>query len=188
MEADLHRSLSRRRSPRRSREPSLEDRLVARLLAPWLDRELADGELDETARRTLSEAHAARAAQLTRDRNRRSVARRLDRLIARAETPRHASSLVASITAGSSPCRDQVRQATPLIASLAARLRSGEPLDACAVARLKTLLGDRSGPCYTSSRPDALTTALCEVSELLDGPQAGASREPSEQLGRRTQR
>lgn len=132
--------------------------MVARMLAPWLDRELADH-----GGRSLSEAHAARVQQLTSNRTRRSVARALDRLIERAQNPHP-----ASLREGVPPCRDQVREATPLIASIAARLRSGEPLDACGVARLKTLLADRSGPCYASSRPDALAGALRETAELLD--------------------
>ncbi len=83
MEADLDRSLPRRRRPHRPRKPTPEDRLIARMLAPWLD-----GELAERGGRGLSKAHAARAQQLTSDRTRRSVALALDRLIERAENPR----------------------------------------------------------------------------------------------------
>jgi len=42
------------------RKPTLEDRLIARMLARWLDEELARG-----MGASLSEAHAARAEQLT---------------------------------------------------------------------------------------------------------------------------
>ena len=163
MEADLDRSFPNWRRPHRPRKPSVEDRLIARMLAPWLDRELA-----ERRGRGLSEAHAARAGQLASERTRRSVARTLDRLIERAENPPRASRTIPSLFAGVPPCRDQVREATPLIVSIAARLRSREPLDPRGVARLKTLLADRSGPCYTSSRPDALAAALRETAELLD--------------------
>lgn len=163
MEADLVRSLPSPRRPHRARKPSLEDRLIARMLAPWLDRELA-----ERGGRGLSEAHAAREEQLASGRTRRSVARTLDRLIERAENSPRASTAIRSLLAGSPPCPDQVREAAPLIALLAARLRSGEPLDACGVARLKTLLADRSGPCYVGGRSDALAAALRETAELLD--------------------
>jgi hypothetical protein len=163
MEADLDRSFPGWRGPHRSHEPSLEDRLIARMLAPWLDRELAERRGGE-----FSEAHAARAEQLASERTRRSLASTLDRLIERAENPPRASRTIPSLFAGVPPCRDQVREATTLIVSIAAGLRSGEPLDPRGVARLKTLLADRSGPCYTSSRPDALAAALREAAELLE--------------------
>jgi hypothetical protein len=157
MEADLDASLPLWRRQRRSRKPTLEDRVIARMLAPWLDRELANPESNE-----LSEAHAARAEQLMTRHTRRSVALRLDRLTERAENPRR-----RSLLGGLPPRPDQIREAAPLIESLAARLRSGEPLNPCGVARLKTLFADRAGPCYSRSRPNALTAALYEASELL---------------------
>lgn len=132
--------------------------MIARLLASWLDPELV-------AERgsSLSSTHAARAGQLTAEHTRRSLARALDRLLERAEHQRH-----TSLLAGIPPCRDQVRQAAPLIGAVAVRLRSSDALDPRGIARLKTLLGDRRGPCYASDRPDALANALREVSELLD--------------------
>jgi len=51
---------------RRHRKPTLEDRLIARMLAPWLDEELARG-----MGASLSGAHAARARQLIGERSRR---------------------------------------------------------------------------------------------------------------------
>lgn len=139
-------------------KPTLEDRLIARMLAPWLDRELARG-----MAASLSAPHTARARQLTEDRTRRAVARSLDRLIERAENPRSRFPLAAV-----PPCREQVRDATALLLATASRLRSGEPVDACGIARLKTLLRDPGGPCYVRSRPDALTVALEAVSKALD--------------------
>jgi hypothetical protein len=144
--------------PRRRREPTLEDRAVAHVLAPWLDRELCAG-----AAASLSAAHAARAGQLTKERTRRALARSLDRLIERADETRPRSLIVPL-----PPCREQVRDATALILSTAARLRSPEPLEPQAIARLKTLLRDFGGPCYVRSRPDALTIALRDVSNELD--------------------
>ena len=59
MEADLDRGFPSWNGPHGPRRPSVEDRLIARMLAPWLDRELAERRGGE-----LSEAHAARAEQL----------------------------------------------------------------------------------------------------------------------------
>jgi hypothetical protein len=142
---------------RRRRRPTLEDRLIARMLARWLDEELARG-----MGASLSEAHAARAQQLTGERARRKVARTLERLVDRAQNPR-----TANLSPLPAPCPEQVRDATPLILSIRCRLLAGQPLGAQGVARLKTLLRDRSGACYTASGEGGLTVALQEVAELL---------------------
>lgn len=141
--------------PRRRRTVGLEDRLVARMLAPWLDRELADGV--EVA---LSKAHAARAEQLICPRTRTAVARSLEKLLERSQTPRRPTP-IATVPL----CREQIVGAAPLIASTVSRLRSGERVDARAVARLKLLIGDRRGPFYRLTRFDALAVALREISD-----------------------
>jgi len=56
----------------------------------------------------------------------------------------------------------------PLIGSIRSRLCSTDPLDARAIAELKTLLRDRDGPCYVPTGPDALKVALERISESLD--------------------
>jgi hypothetical protein len=66
------------------------------------------------------------------------------------------------------PCRQQVREAMPLILMVASRLRSAEPVDARGVARLRALLSDGSGPCYAPSRPGALSLALKTISTSLE--------------------
>jgi hypothetical protein len=148
------------------RRPStLENRAIARILAPWLDRELAG-----PPAASLTAAHAARVAQLTRERTRRALARSLDRLIERADDRR---SRFSNWTIR--PCAEQVRDATALIRSTASRLRSDEPLDPLGIARLKTLLRDVDGPCFVRSRPDALTVALQEVSNAFDLETGGAA-------------
>ena len=162
--------------PHRRPRPNLEDRLIARLLAPWLDRELARG-----LGGSLSEVHAARAAQLSGERARRAVARLLDRLVDHAQEARPTRVFIA-------PCPDQVRRAMPLIDSIRTRLRSSEPLDARVIAQLRTLLTDRDGPCYAVTEPDALKVALEEISATLTSEQqrAASLRSRSSESDRRT--
>ncbi len=140
------------------RQPQLRDRIFARLRAPSLDRELRAGCVP-----WRSPAHAARALQLTGDRHRRGLARSLEHLVEHAEKPpaRFLSAVVP-------PCREQVREAMPLILAISSRLRSGEPVDGRGVARLRALLSDGAGPCYTRSQPNALALALQTVSASLD--------------------
>jgi hypothetical protein len=97
---------------RRHGGPALEDRLVARMLARWLDEELARG-----MEASLSEAHAARAEQLTSEGGRRKVARRLDKLAERAQNLRPPSPVPLV-----PPCHEQVRDPMPLILSIRSRL------------------------------------------------------------------
>jgi hypothetical protein len=132
--------------------------LLARVRAPSLDRALAAGVVS-----WRSPAHAARALQLTSDRMRRTLARSLERLIEDTEHP--SPSWNNAVIA---PCREQVRDALPLIRATILRLRSDTPVDAKGVARLKALLCDSAGPCYTSIDPHALTLALQTVSQSLD--------------------
>jgi hypothetical protein len=134
----------------------LEDRLIARILAPWLDRELASG-----VATSLSEAHAARAKQLTAERNRGAAARSLHRLIDRPEHPGRTHLNPAA------PPSEEVREAMPLILSICTRLQSEESLDPHAIARLKTLLSDHNGPCHQATEPGALAAALHGILDTL---------------------
>jgi hypothetical protein len=135
--------------------------LAAHLFAPWIDRQLAEGVAPWRSR-----THAARALQLTNSRRRRVLAAGLERLVEHAEQPgshfRHSGVIP--------PCREQVREALPVIFAIAGRLRGGSPLDARGVARLKALITDSAGPCYKRSRRDALNDALETVSQWLDTP------------------
>ena len=139
-------------------KPTLEDRLIARMLGRWLDAELARG-----LGASFSEANAARAQQLTTERTRKAVARTLDKLVDRAENP-PPSFLIAQ----RAPCREQVRNAMPLILTFRSRLLSGDPLEPEEIARLKVLLADHRGPCYVPSEPDALMAALQDIARSLD--------------------
>ena len=145
----------------RSFRSQLAARLNARLHAPSLNRELASGIAP-----WRSPLHAARALQLTRERNRRGLARSLERLIEQAHQPRgqYRGAVV-------DPCREQVIEALPVLLGIASRLRSADPIDARGIARLTILLSDGSGPCYVRIRRNALTDALREISQWLTVPQ-----------------
>jgi hypothetical protein len=149
-----------RGDPGISGPPRRTVRAKARLRAPWLDRSLAGGIAS-----WRSPLHAARALQLTSERSRRRLARSLERL---AEHARQSPGPFrgAEVT----PCREQVSEALPVIVGIATLLRSGDPVDARGIARLKVLLADGAGPCYIKIRPNALTNALHETSEWLTVP------------------
>ena len=66
------------------------------------------------------------------------------------------------------PCREQVREALPLILDIAFRLRASAPVGAPGIARLRALLCDGNGPCYSRTDPGALTIALQDVARSLD--------------------
>ena len=133
--------------------------LLAHLRALWLDRQLAAGVVP-----WHSKLHAARALQLTSDRSRRALARSLEQLVEHADGPP-----VQRRSAAVPPCRPQVSEARPVILAIAARLRATAPVDARGTARLRLLLTDGTGPCYTPSRrPDALAAQLQTVDRWLD--------------------
>ena len=132
--------------------------LWARLRAPSIDRQLSAG-----AATWRSSSYAARSLQLTRDRTRRGLARALERLIEHSERP--SAPFRGAVV---QPCREQVREAIPMILELSARLRSGIPVDARGMARLRELLSDGSGPCYARVSPDALRAELQAVADVLD--------------------
>jgi hypothetical protein len=133
-------------------------RLLAHLRALRLDRQLAAGVVP-----WHSKLHAVRSLQLTSDRSRRALACSLEHLVEHADGPPvHWRSAVP-------PCRPQVSEARPVILAIAARLRATAPVDARGMARLRLLLTDGAGPCYTPSvRPDALAVELQTVDRWLD--------------------
>ena len=88
------------------------DRIVARLLAPQIDRDVAQGTPSWS-----TPTHPARAMQLTSSRSRHS----LELLVERAEQ-RAPSSMSAAVAL----CREQVRNALPEIRAISAWLRTAE--------------------------------------------------------------
>jgi hypothetical protein len=106
---------------------------------------------------------AARAVQLTSARRRRAIARWLESLVERVQQP-----LAPFRGAAVTPCREQIRDALPVILAVASRLRSTCPVDARGIAAIRRLLSDGGGPCYTRIHPGALTIALEEAAQWLD--------------------
>jgi hypothetical protein len=143
---------------RRSRHPLAP--LLARLRAPWLNRQLAAG-----VEPWRSPVHAARAKQLTGDRTRRMLARGLERLVEQAEEPPSLSRAAVI-----HPWRPGVREARPLMLTLASRLRRSAPVDPRGIAALKDLLTDGGGPVYTPGDPDTLKRQLEAIDQWLDVP------------------
>ena len=132
--------------------------LGARLHRREIDRDLASG-----IAAWRSPAHAARVRQLTEPKHRRRVAAALDHLLWAATAPR------AMLAHGAiAPCRGSVRATAGQIRTLAARLRSDEPVAAAGVARLEALLADGAGPVYADGRADALAGALTMAGRWLD--------------------
>jgi hypothetical protein len=131
--------------------------LAARLRGAGLDRQLAVG-----VEPWRSPLHATRARQLTSHRNRRRLARSLERLIEEAESPRH------GLTAVVPPAPARVREARPQMLTLSARLRGDRPVAARGIAVLKDLLSDGGGPFYTPGDPETLRRRLRAVDGYLD--------------------
>lgn len=141
---------------RRSKHPLAQ--LLARLRAPWLDRQFAAG-----VESWRSPVHAARARKLTSDRTRRLLARSLERLVEQAEEPpkRYHTAVIQ-------PSRPRVREARPLILTLASRLRSNAPVAPRGITTLNELLTDGTGPVYTPGDPETLKRRLQAIEGWLD--------------------
>lgn len=132
--------------------------LAARFRGPGLDRQLAVGV--EPWRSSL---HAIRARQLTSYRNRRRLARSLERLVEEADSPPR-----RGITAAVPPARERVREARPQMLTISARLRGSGPVAPRGIAVLKDLLSDGGGPFYTPGSPETLKRRLRLIDGYLD--------------------
>jgi hypothetical protein len=132
--------------------------LLARLRAPWLDRQFAAG--IESWR---SPVHAARARHLTGHHSRRMLARSLERLVEQAEEPPK-----RYLTAVIQPSRAGVREARPLMLTLASRLRGNDPVAPRGITTLNDLLSDGTGPVYTHGDPETLRRRLQAIEGWLD--------------------
>ena len=132
--------------------------LLAHLRAARIDQQLAAG-----TESWHTPVHAARARQLTSERTRRSLARSLERLVEQAEEPPRLARAAIVF-----PNRARVREARPLMLTLAARLRDRAPVTPYAMAALRDLLTDGAGPVYTRGDPDALRRRLHAIETWLD--------------------
>jgi len=111
-------------------------RLRARLRRPWLDREIVRG-----ADRPGDRALALREGQLTRRRERRRLASRLEQVLAdRPSQPRLSSAVPIDHRA--------VRVAKPILTELILSLRSIDPVEPRGVVLAWRLLTDASSPIY----------------------------------------
>ncbi len=132
--------------------------LGARLRRRSLDRDLAAG-----IAAWRSPAHAARVAQLTSRRNRRSLAAAMDNVLVVAflSPSEQARGAVA-------PCRASIQATAHQIRELSGRLRADAPVAAAGVVRLDALLCDGAGPIYAPGQADALAGALTTAARWLD--------------------
>ena len=116
--------------------------LLARLLAPVLDRRIADG-VDPADGPLL----VARAAQLARPRARRRTAAHWDRIIDEVRVrPQPLTHAVPVRT-------QQVADAAPELVALVMRLRDELPVSPVGVAQARRLLVDAKGPLFDRSAP-----------------------------------
>lgn len=135
--------------------PRWTARVLARLHARELDRQLIEGA--DPAGSTLL---AARAARLTSDAHRESMADSLGRLRQSAAYPDHRVWVL--------PHRRAIERQADELQRFARLLRSGSPLYARGIAMLGRLLSDGTGPIYVGP-PAMLARRLGEVQLALNG-------------------
>ena len=152
-------SLPCRSAPGRSRRhvPTLGLGVGAWLRSGTLDRHLAAG-----VPNWRTPLHARRALQLTARRQRRSLAKGLDRTLDEARRPSGIGRIAVTL-----PCRASVRHSADLIENLSATLYGDRPLHAMWVARLREVLCDGTGPLYIPGRSDELHRRLSEIAEHI---------------------
>jgi hypothetical protein len=138
--------------------PGLAARLVARLRPVGLDRALADG-ADPAESPQLS----ARAARLTSRRSRTGSAAIVERFVECAERP-------GPVRRSRVPVRRAaIRANRGELLTLAATLRSPDPVYAHGMAELAMMLRDGTGPLYADRHGEALGGALALVRTRLRG-------------------
>jgi hypothetical protein len=133
----------------------LRDRLCARVRAPALDRQLADGAMPETS--VALALHAARVYEPTQ---RRLLAHSLTRIAHASEAPPRRTGVQLS--------RAAVVRARAELEAVADRLRTDAPVSVRGVARIRLLLADGTGPLYGGSPPEQLRRELRSALVALD--------------------
>jgi hypothetical protein len=126
------------------------------LISRWrLDRDLADG-VDPC----VSKTHALRARQLTDARGRRQLARSLRHAVSDADGPSRLSQQAAV-----PPSRGPVIACREGLLGIADLLEGPGPLNACGVARIRSLITDGLGPLYCERAECSLLDALWWVAD-----------------------
>ena len=142
--------------------PSLWMRLRAARRRAELTRELAEG-TNPSTRPEL----ALRAAQLTSDRNRRTIAHSLRRTISEAHKPPMMRSRMVLIQ------RSAVIDAESAINAMVQRLRSPEPVQAQGMALVDRILTNADGsPLYNASEPGTLRLEIRGSAAALEADPA----------------
>jgi hypothetical protein len=133
------------------------DRLRVRLWAWQLDRALARGARPDSS--TLLSLHASR---LIGHNARQGLARELRDLPGQASRPR------SRLDPGIPICRRGVLRAVGLLEELAGRLEGPEPVDARAVAQVRTLLRSADSPLFAPNAGDDFLRALQTTLDALE--------------------
>jgi hypothetical protein len=106
-------------------------------------------------------ALAVHAGRLCEPAQRRQLARSLMRIVAAADAPA-GRRLRAPVS------WPAVRRARAELAAVAGRLSATGPIDVHAVARVRTMLADGTGPLYRSAPPERLRCELAAVLVAFD--------------------
>ena len=140
-----------------ARRPGPFIKLCARLRGASLDRAIATG-----ADPSSSALLARRAAWLTSARNRRSLSRSIDRLLAVRPAPRGPSAAVR-------PHGGELAGTRLSLARVAALLAGGEPVYCRGVARVQLLLTQGNSPLFAPERVGQLQVETDEILDALEG-------------------
>ncbi len=140
-----------------ARRPGPLIKLRARLRGCSLDRALADG-----ADPVSSPLLARRAAWLTSPRNRRSLARSINRVL-------EASGRRGGPSAAVRPHGGELALARLPLARVAALLGAGDPVYSPAVARVQLLLTQGTSPLYSPLEGGQLRTEAERILDALEG-------------------
>ncbi len=139
------------RQTRRARRHRLRDRVRARLLATALDRALAQGVPADA-----SPVLELRAQALARASVADELAHQLRRIVLEAHQPPRPSVRIGG-------CRQRVLAVEDELRLLASRLQAPRPVPVTAIAQVRLLLTDGTGPLYHRGSDRSLDAAIHDV-------------------------
>jgi hypothetical protein len=142
--------------PRRGGRYRARDRLRARFLTAPLDRALAEGTAPSASR-----ALELRAQALERPSVARELGSQLRRIVREAQLESHPGVRVQA-------CREAVLAVEQELRLLASRLQAANPVAASAVAKVRVLLTDGTGPLYYPETHGSLRAAVRDATVALD--------------------